>query len=215
MVNYQYIPYVVISGIGIENESEFNALIERECGADVHQQYAFMCNQIQKWLQTNNLRFVLAEITDRYEMAKFMCFAADYIDAFDYPLQDMILDHAYHFGGKMVEAAEQKMSMASLHKIDLATAEPSFRDVMTIKEEEMPDYETILTQELESFTGEQLFDLMTTVFGRDEYSEDELPEIEDCMSFFEVVLDENGWSNDVLTAIVSAIQGYKQECMDD
>ena len=121
MIDYYDIPFIVTDKAGIGDEQEFNALIESECGSDEHQQHEFMCKWIQEWLQKNNLRFVLAEIWDEDEMAEFMCFAADYIEAFDYALQDMIHDHAFNIGGEKIEAAEQKMLQANLNRKNRTT----------------------------------------------------------------------------------------------
>lgn len=211
MIDYYDIPFIVTDKAGIDDESEFNALIENACGADESKQHAFMCKWIQEWLQKNDLQFVLAEIWDENEMAEFMCFAADYIEAFDYHLQDMISNHAYSIGGKKIEAAEQKIIQANLRQKNSAASKPAFADVMNIKEETFPNYEVILNEELQTLTREQLLELLLTVFGNDEYDETVLPEIEDCISFFTVILDENGWSQNAFAGILDAIQTYKAQ----
>lgn len=211
MISYYDIPYIVTSKGGIESASEFDALIEKECGADENKQHEFMCNWLKDWLKSNNLRFVLAEIWERDEMAEFMCFVADYIEVFDFNLQDMILDHAHNVGGKKVEAAEQLILQANQRKKDISTG-PAKASIAGIDEEEEMDHEAVLNAELEGLSDNQLLELMTTVFGCDEYDEEVLPEIEDCIAHFEVLLDENGWGNDVLMDIVKTIQTYKNNC---
>lgn len=211
MISYDDIPHIVADKAGIKNASEFNAIIEKECGTDERKQHEFMCKWIKDWLKNNKLIFVLAEICDRDEMAEFMCFVADYIEAFDFNLQDMICDYADHFGGKKVEAAYHAIIQANQKKRDVS-AGPSKASIADIDEEEQMDHEAILNKELQGLTNDQLLELMTTVFGNDEYNEEFLPEIEDCIAHFEVILDENGWGNDVLMEIVKAIQSFKNNC---
>ena len=209
MINYYDNPFIVTEKAGIDDEDEFNALIKQECGEDEIKQHEFFCQWIQEWLQKNDLRFVLAEITSESEMAEFMCFVADYIEAFDYSLQNMILDHAFQIGGAKIEAAEQKMIQADLRPKGTPPSEPSFQDIRDMEEEETPDYESILNEELQSFTGEQLLALLSSVFGCDQYDEISLPEIEDGIAYLENILSENGWTTNVFWAIVEEIQRYK------
>ena len=115
MISYYDIPFIVSLKAGIKNKNEFDELIAKECGEDEEKQHEFMIKWIKDWLQANNLRLVLAEIWDESEMAEFMNFAADYIEAFDFSLQDMIFDHAYNIGGKEIESAQQKMLGASIN----------------------------------------------------------------------------------------------------
>lgn len=42
MIDYYDIPFIVTSKAGIRNASEFEQLIEKECGADEEKQHAFM-----------------------------------------------------------------------------------------------------------------------------------------------------------------------------
>ena len=116
MVSYYDIPFIVTSKAGIKNADEFEALLNRECGADEEKQHEFMCNWIKEWLKNNKLRFVVAEIWDESEMAEFMNFAADYIEAFDFGDQDIICDQAFNIGGAKIEAAEQRMILARMNQ---------------------------------------------------------------------------------------------------
>ena len=116
MVDYYDIPFIVTRKAGIQNASEFEEMISKECGTDEEKQHAFMIKWIKEWLQNNKLRFVLAEIWDESEMAEFMNFVADYIEAFDYSDQDMINDQAFNIGGKKIEEAEQRIIQANLNR---------------------------------------------------------------------------------------------------
>lgn len=209
MVDYYAIPFDFLYKGGIENEEQFNAMIQSACGNDDLQQHAFMCQWIKDVLQKNPLRFILAELYGSDDVAKFLCFAADYIEAFDYDAQDMILDYSYHFGGKRVEAARSKLEGANFKNVDEPKGKGSFGEIMTIEENEIPDYESVFSDELVPLSDEQRLELMTTVFNSDEFDEECMPEIEDCIGCFEMILDENAWSNDTFTAIRKAIQDYK------
>lgn len=112
MISYYDIPSIVSSKAGIKNKNEFDELIAKECGEDEEKQHEFMIKWIKEWLQANNLIFVIAEIWDESEMAEFINFAADYVEAFDFHLQDIILDQAYNIGGKKIEEAEQRLLKA-------------------------------------------------------------------------------------------------------
>lgn len=207
------IPYIVLYKGGIETEEQFNAMLEKECGDDPQKQHAFLCHWLREWQQKNPLRFVLAELYDSDEIAQFLCFAADYIEAFDYSAQDMMLDHSYHFGGKRVEAARSKLEAASL-KGSSTPAKPSFSDVQAIEEDELPDFEAVFTEELEPLSPEQRLELMTTVFGCHDYDRDDMPEPEDCIASLEVILDENGWGSELFAKMRAAIQDYKKTHID-
>lgn len=209
MTDFDSIPYIVLYKGGIETEEQFNAMLEKDCVGDPEQQHAYLCRWLREWQQKNPLRFVLAELCDSDEIARFLCFAADYIEAFDYSAQNMMLDHSYHFGGKRVEAARSRLEAASLKGSGTA-GQPAFSDVQEIEEDEQPDLEAVFTKELESLSPEQRLELMTTVFGCNDYDEDDLPEVEDCIASLEVILDENGWGSELFAKMRAAIQAYRK-----
>jgi hypothetical protein len=138
MVDFDSIPYIVLYKGGIDTEEQFNAMLEKDCGGDPEQQHAFLCRWLREWQQKNPLRLVLAELCDSDEIARFLCFAADYIEAFDDSAQNMMLDHSYHFGGKRVEAARSRLEAASL-KGSSTAGQPAFSDVQEIEEDELPE----------------------------------------------------------------------------
>ena len=209
MIDYYDIPFIFTNTAGINSESEFNDLLARECGDDENKHYEFMCKWIREWLRKNKIKLVLAKICEETELAEFMCFVADFIDCFDYNDIDAISDYAFHFGGRRIEVASQKIDEALLKGSNSGCVGANFKEILDIDAQEEPDYETILGEELKTLTNEQLLELLSTVFGDDSYDKDDLPDLDDSIAFFVYLLDLNGWRNDTFTAIVEEIRKYK------